>query len=118
MAQAIPPPPDREPQVLTLDSGRVRRVKERVLAYDHPVFTFDAGKGDRLLLGLEDPSAKLVLTLEAPSGAWVLDGVRPAAGGLPLRLNETGRWPVSVRMEGDAARVAAGASFALTLERR
>jgi hypothetical protein len=59
-----------------------------------------------------------MVALEAPSGARVLDGARPAAGGLQMLLNESGRWRVSVLMEGEAARRGAHASFALSLERR
>ena len=94
------------------------RVDDLVLAYDHPVFAFDARRGERLLVQLEDPTATLMVSLEAPSGARVLDGARPAAGGLQMLLNESGRWRVSVLMEGDAARRGARASFALSLERR
>lgn len=54
--------------------GRPVFVEDRVLAYDHPVFAFDARSRDRLHLPLEDPSATLVLAVEAPSGAKVLDG--------------------------------------------
>lgn len=118
VAQAIPPPPDREPRVLTLAPGTTVRVEERVLAYDHPVFAFDARKGERLLVRLDDQTRTLVLALEAPSGAMVLDGARPGADGLQMLLNETGRWRASVLMEGDAARVGGRAVFTLTLERR
>ena len=117
-AQAIPPPPDREPRVLTLAPGTTVRVEDRVLAYDHPVFAFDARKGERLLVRLDDPTRTLVLALEAPSGAMVLDGARPGADGLQMLLNETGRWRASVLMEGDGARVGGRAVFTLTLERR
>ena len=117
-AQAIPPPPDREPRVLTLAPGTTVRVEDRVLAYDHPVFAFDARKGERLLVRLDDPTGTLVLALEAPSGAMVLDGARPGADGLQMLLNETGRWRASVLMEGDGARVGGRAVFTLTLERR
>jgi hypothetical protein len=117
-AQAIPPPPDREPRVLTLAPGTTVRVEDRVLAYDHPVFAFDALRGERLLVRLDDPTRTLVLALEAPSGAMVLDGARPGADGLQMLLNETGRWRASVLMEGDAARVGGRAVFTLTLERR
>ncbi|MEB3321901.1 MAG: hypothetical protein VKI81_03665 [Synechococcaceae cyanobacterium] len=118
VAQAIPPPPDRAPRVVTLAPGGPVRVEDRVLAYDHPVFAFHARAGDRLLLRLDDPTSTLMLALEAPSGAQVLYGARPSAGGLQMLLSETGRWRASVLMEGDAARVGARASFALTLERR
>lgn len=118
VAQAIPPPPDREPRVLTLAPGTTVRVEDGVLAYDHPVFAFDARKGERLLVRLDDPTRTLVLALEAPSGAMVLDGARPGADGLQMLLNETGRWRASVLMEGDAARVGGRAVFTLTLERR
>jgi hypothetical protein len=118
VARAVPPPPDREPRVLTLAPGKAERVEDRVLAYDHPVFAFDARTGDRLLLRLDDPTATLLLAIEAPSGALVLDGARPAKGGLQMLLSETGRWRASVLMEGDAARVGTRAAFTLTLERR
>jgi hypothetical protein len=118
VAHAIPPPPDREPRVVTLAPGRAVRVDDLVLAYDHPVFAFDARRGERLLVQLEDPTSTLMVALEAPSGARVLDGARPAAGGLQMLLNESGRWRVSVLMDGDAARRGARASFALSLERR
>jgi hypothetical protein len=94
------------------------RVQDRVLAYDHPVFAFDARRGERLLLQLEDPTSTLMVALDAPSGARVLDGARPAAGGLQMLLNETGRWRLSLLMDGDAARRGARAPFALSLERR
>ena len=67
---------------------------------------------------LDDPTRTLVLALEAPSGAMVLDGARPGADGLQMLLSETGRWRASVLMEGDAARVGGRAVFTLTLERR
>ena len=118
VAHAIPPPPDREPRVVTLAPGRAVRLEDRVLAYDHPVFAFDARTGERLLLRLDDPTSTLMVALEAPSGARVLDGARPVAGGLQMLLNETGRWRVSVLMDGEAARQGAHASFALSLERR
>lgn len=118
VAHAIPPPPDREPRVVTLAPGGAVRVEDHVLAYNHPVFAFDARTGERLLLRLEDPTSTLRVALEAPSGAKVLDGARPVAGGLQILLNETGRWRVSVLMDGDAARQGADASFALSLERR
>jgi len=118
IAHAIPPPPDREHRVVTLAPGRAVRVQDRVLAYDHPVFAFDARRGERLLLQLEDPTSTLMVALDAPSGARVLDGARPAAGGLQMLLNETGRWRLSLLMDGDAARRGARAPFALSLERR
>jgi hypothetical protein len=117
-AEAIPPPPEREARRLRLTPGRVLRVEDRVLAYDHPVFSFEARAGERLLLRLDDPGSTLMLALEAPSGARVLEGARPAAGGMAMLLNESGRWRAVVQMEGDAARSGARAGFALTLERR
>jgi hypothetical protein len=118
LAHAVPPPPDREPRVLTLTPGRAVRVEDRVLAYDHPVFAFDARRGERLLVQLEDPTSTLMVALEAPSGARVLEGAQPAAGGLQMLLNETGRWRVSVLMDGEAARRGSRAPFVLSLERR
>ena len=118
IAHAVPPPPDREHRVVTLAPGRAVRVQDRVLAYDHPVFSFDARKGERLVVQLEDSTSTLMVALEAPSGASVLDGARPGRAGLQMLLNETGRWRVSVLMDGEAARRGAHASFALSLERR
>jgi len=116
-AMAVPPPPEREDRIVDLRAGAddEAKVEGDVRAYDGESIVFEARAGDALLARLEDADGVLSLSLEAPSGAPLFDGARPAADGLRVVLAESGAWRLRVRMDGDAARGGRSARFMLAL---
>jgi hypothetical protein len=114
---AVPPPPEREARIVELRAGAddAARVEGEVRAYDGESIVFEARAGEALLARLDDAGGVLSLSLEAPSGARLFDGARPAADGLRVVLAESGAWRLRVRMDADAARSGRSARFVLAL---
>jgi hypothetical protein len=116
VAVAIPPPPPRSAEQLDLPAdGSERSVSGEVRAYQAVPVEFVATAGDELILVLTEDARLLVLDFEAPSGLRWIQGARPSADGLRLRLPETGRHQIEVVMTGDAARTGKRATFKLGL---
>ena len=87
-------------------------------AYRQVPLAFETSAGDELILWLKDTENQLVLDVEAPSGLRWIQGAKPGADGLRLRLPETGTYRLSVVMSGDAARSGTKARFQLRLRLR
>lgn len=117
LAAAVAPPPEREARIVDLRvaAEEAVNVEGEVRAYDGESVVFEARAGETLLARLDDVEGVLSLSLEAPSGAPLFDGVRPAADGLRVALAESGAWRLQVRMDADAARSGRSARFLLAL---
>ena len=113
---AVPPPPPLPVEKVELPpDGSERVVNNEVRAYRQVPLAFEASAGDELILWLKDTETQLVLDVEAPSGLRWIQGAKPGADGLRLRLPETGTYRLSVVMSSDAARTGRKARFQLRL---